>query len=131
MVFKAKEVPFKDSSVHYPNFSFSLGALSIRTMAPFLVLLVSLVFLISYAAGDDPDEFKNPPDASTNVKSASKNPVYNAGDQVEFSWSTSADEVELVIEQQLLEGSDTDDGTPIGSSECRSNIAERPPQLTQ
>jgi hypothetical protein len=99
-------------------------------MAPFLVLLVSLVFLISCAAGDDPDAFKNPPDASTNPKSASKNPVYNADDQVEFSWSTSVDEVDLIIQQQL-EGSDPDDGTQIGSSECRSNIAERPPQLTQ
>jgi hypothetical protein len=68
-------------------------------MAPFLILLVSLVFFISCAVGDVKDEFENPPDASTKPKSAGKNPIYNVGDEVDFSWNTNADKVDVFIQQ--------------------------------
>ena len=66
-------------------------------MALDLGLLLGIIFSASFALGND--HFINPPDLSSQTASLSSYPVYAVGDILDVSWVTTADVVDLVINQ--------------------------------
>jgi hypothetical protein len=66
-------------------------------MALALGLLLLITFSASFAV--KADHFVNPPDLSSQTASLSSYPVYAVGDILDVSWVTTADVVDLVINQ--------------------------------
>jgi hypothetical protein len=68
-------------------------------MASFLCLLLSITCLTSSVFGLG-SRFINPPDYSSQSSNPSTYPVYAVGDIIDLSWSTAADVVDLIINQE-------------------------------
>lgn len=64
-----------------------------------LRLLLWIIFSASFALGLGNDHFINPPDLSSQTASLTSYPVYAVGDILAVSWVTTADVVDLVINQ--------------------------------
>jgi hypothetical protein len=66
-------------------------------MALDLGLLLGIIFSVSFVLGND--HFVNPPNLNSQTTSLSSYPVYTVGDILDVSWVTTADVVDLVINQ--------------------------------